>query len=129
MNAGETKYEIRAWASPEGEEGHNNELSNNRCSAADKQMQQLIKKAKKEGIEISGKGYGPDWDTFVQLVRDSNLKDKDAILNNINSSSNRERTIKEMCAIYPQLEKEILPQLRRAEIYTFETYEEQVLKK
>jgi len=129
LNAGETKYEIRAWASPEGEEGHNNELSNNRCSAADKQMQQLIKKAKKEGIEISGKGYGPDWDTFVQLVRDSNLKDKDAILNNINSSSNRERTIKEMCAIYPQLEKEILPQLRRAEIYTFETYEEQVLKK
>jgi outer membrane protein OmpA-like peptidoglycan-associated protein len=129
LNAGETKYEIRAWASPEGEENHNNELSNNRDNAAEKQMNMLIKKAKKEGIEITGKGYGPDWDTFIQLVRNSNLKDKDAILNNINNSSNRERTIKEMCAIYPQLEKEILPQIRRAEVYTFETYEEQVLKK
>ena len=124
LKAGETRYEIRAWASPEGEEGHNNELSNNRCNAADKQMQSLAKKAKAAGIEISGKGYGPDWDTFVQLVRDSNLRDKDAILNNINSSSNRERTIKEMCNIYPELEKDILPQIRRSEVYTFETYQE-----
>ena len=122
----EKNYEIRAWASPEGENGHNFELSNNRYNAADKQMNTLIKKAKAEGIEINGKGYGPDWDTFVQLVKDSNIKDKDAIVNNINSSSNREKTIKEMINIYPELEKEILPQLRRAEVYTFETYEEQV---
>ena len=126
LKAGEKKYEIRAWASPEGENGHNFELSNNRYNAADKQMNTLIKKAKAEGIEINGKGYGPDWDTFVQLVKDSNIKDKDAIVNNINSSSNREKTIKEMINIYPELEKEILPQLRRAEVYTFETYEEQV---
>ena len=124
LKDGETRYEIRAWASPEGEEGHNNELSNNRSNAADKQMQSLAKKAKVAGIEISGQGYGPDWDTFIQLVRDSDLKDKDAILNNINSSSNRERTIKEMCNIYPQLERDILPQIRRAEVYTFETYQE-----
>ena len=129
LKAGEKKYEIRAWASPEGENGHNFELSNNRNNAADKQMKELVKKAKAEGIEITGKGYGPDWDTFVQLVKDSNIKDKDAIVNNINSSSNRERTIREMIDIYPQLEKEILPLLRRAEVYTFETYEEQVLKK
>ena len=128
MSAGETRYEIRAWASPEGEEGHNNELSNNRANAAEQQMNKLADKAKTE-VNISGKGYGPDWDTFVELVRNSNLKDKDAIVNNINSSSNREQTIKEMCAIYPQLEKDILPQLRRAEVYTFETYEVQELKK
>ena len=128
MSAGETRFEIRAWASPEGEEGHNNELSNNRAHAAEQQMNKLADKAKTE-VNISGKGYGPDWDTFVELVRNSNLKDKDAIVNNINSSSNREQTIKEMCAIYPQLEKDILPQLRRAEVYTFETYEVQELKK
>jgi outer membrane protein OmpA-like peptidoglycan-associated protein len=128
LNSGETKYEIRAWASPEGEEGHNNELSNNRANAADKQMRDLISKAKKEGINIDGKGYGPDWNTFVELVQNSNLKDKDAILNNINSSNNKERTIKEMCAIYPQLENEILPQLRRAEVYSFENYKEAVAR-
>ena len=128
LNAGETKYEIRAWASPEGEEGHNNELSNNRANAAEQQMNKLVNKAGKD-VQITGKGYGPDWNTFVELVRNSNLKDKDAIVNNINSSNNREQTIKEMCAIYPQLEKDILPQLRRAEVYTFETYEVQELKK
>jgi outer membrane protein OmpA-like peptidoglycan-associated protein len=128
LNSGETKYEIRAWASPEGEEGHNNELSNNRANAADKQMRDLISKAKMEGINIEGKGYGPDWNTFIELVQNSNLKDKDAILNNINSSNNKERTIKEMCAIYPQLEKDILPQLRRAEVYSFENYKEAVAR-
>jgi outer membrane protein OmpA-like peptidoglycan-associated protein len=126
LKAGETRFEIRAWASPEGEEGHNNELSNNRANSADKQMKKL---AKKTEVEISGKGYGPDWNTFVELVRNSDLKDKDAIVNNINNSNNKERTIREMCDIYPQLEKDILPQLRRAEVYTFETYEETVLKK
>ncbi len=123
LNAGETEFEIRAWASPEGEEGHNNELSNNRDNAAEKQM---LKLAKKTEIKINGKGYGEDWETFKQLVRDSNLKDKDAILNNINNSSNPQRTIKEMCAIYPQLEKDILPQIRRAEVYTNEPYKEVV---
>mgnify|MGYP002623582162 CR=1 FL=1 len=125
LDAGETKYEIRAWASPEGEEGHNNELSNNRANAAEKQMKSLAKKA---DVNISGKGYGPDWNTFVELVQNSNLKDKDAIVNNINNSSNKERTIREMCDIYPQLEKDILPQLRRAEVYTFETYDEVVTR-
>ena len=128
LKAGEKEFEIRAWASPEGEEGHNNELSNNRCGAADKQMKDLVKKAKAEGIEFNGKGYGPDWNTFVELVQASDLKDKDAIINNVNSSSNRERTIKEMCAIYPQLEKDILPQLRRAEVYVNEPYKEVVTR-
>ena len=125
LNAGVTNFEIRAWASPEGEEGHNNELSNNRCNAADKQMKKL---AKKTAVEINGKGYGPDWNTFVELVAASDLKDKDAIVNNINNSSNKEQTIREMCDIYPQLEKDILPQIRRAEVYTTETVQEKVMK-
>ena len=123
LNAGEKEFEIRAWASPEGEEGHNNELSNNRDNTAEKQMMKLAKKAE---ITINGKGYGEDWETFKQLVKDSDLKDKDAILNNINNSSNPQKTIKEMCAIYPQLEKDILPQLRRAEVYVNETYKDVV---
>ena len=125
LKAGVTNFEVKAWASPEGEEGHNNELSTNRYNAAKKQMTSL---AKKTAVEINGQGYGPDWNTFIQLVKDSDLKDKDAIVSNINNSSNREQTIREMCDIYPQLEKDILPQLRRAEVYTTETVEEQVMK-
>ena len=125
MDAGVTEFEIKAWASPEGEGGHNNELSNNRYNAAMKQMKKL---AKKNEVEISGQGYGPDWNTFVKLVAESDLKDKDAIVNNINNSSNKEQTIREMCDIYPQLEKDILPQLRRAEVYVNEPVEKVVTK-
>ena len=125
LNAGEKDFEIRAWASPEGEEGHNNELSNNRNNAAENQMKKLAKKAE---ITINGKGYGEDWNLFIELVQNSNLKDKDAIINNINNSSNKQRTIKEMCAIYPQLEKDILPQIRRAEVYVNEPYKDVVAR-
>ena len=125
LKAGVTNFEIKAWASPEGEEGHNNELSTNRYNVAKKQMTNL---AKKTAVEINGQGYGPDWNTFIQLVQESDLRDKDAIVNNVNNSRNREQTIREMCDIYPQLEKDILPQLRRAEVYTTETVEEKVMK-
>lgn len=113
LDAGITDFRVEAWASPEGEEGHNNELSNNRDNAAEKQMQKIAKNAT---IKVEGTGKGEDFELFKQLVKDSNLKDKDAILNNINSSNNPQRTIKEMCRIYPQLEKDILPQIRRAEV-------------
>ena len=123
LKAGVTEFKVEAWASPEGEEGHNNELSNSRDNAAEKQMMKLAKKAKTE-ITISGEGKGEDWQTFIQLLQNSDLKDKDAIINNINNSSNKQRTVKEMCAIYPQLEKDILPQLRRAEVFVNEPYQE-----
>ena len=125
LNAGVTEFEIRAWASPEGEEGHNNELSNNRYNAAQKQMNKVAKKAE---VTINGQGYGPDWNTFVKLVAESDLKDKDAIVNNVNNSSNKEQTIREMCDIYPQLEKDILPQLRRAEVYVNEPVQKTITK-
>ena len=123
LKAGVTDFKVEAWASPEGEEGHNNELSTNRDNAAEKQMNKLAKKAKTE-ITITGEGKGEDWATFIELVKNSDLKDKDAIVNNINNSSNKQRTVKEMCSIYPQLEKDILPQLRRAEVLVDEPYQE-----
>ena len=125
LNAGVTEFQVKAWASPEGEEGHNNELSNNRDNAAEKQMQKI---ANKTEIKISGEGCGEDWRTFIELVTNSDLKDKDAIINAINNSSNKQRTVKEMCEIYPQLEKDILPQLRRAEVYVNETVKETVAR-
>ena len=68
LNAGVTEFEIRAWASPEGEEGHNNELSDNRNNAAEKQLKKLAKKAE---INVTGKGYGEDLNLFIELVQNS----------------------------------------------------------
>ena len=125
LNAGVTEFEIRAWASPEGEEGHNNELSDNRNNAAEKQLKKLAKKAE---INVTGKGYGEDLNLFIELVQNSDLKDKDAIINNINNASNKQQAIEEMCDIYPQLEKDILPQIRRAEIYVNEPVQKTITK-
>ena len=117
MVTGDVKgLRIEGWASPEGELGLNNNLSDDRSNAAIADIKAQLKK-NAGNIEYNGKGNGPDWNKFMSLVENSNLKDKDAILNNIRNSSNRERTIKEMIAIYPQLEKEILPLIRRAEVY------------
>ena len=114
LNAGVTEFEIKAWASPEGEEGHNFELSDNRDNAAEAQMNKI---AKDKNLKINGKGYGEDWNLFIELVQNSNLKDKDAIVNTVNNAPNKQKAVKDMCAIYPQLEKDILPQIRRAEVY------------
>ena len=117
MVTGEVKgLRIEGWASPEGELDLNNNLSDDRANAAIADIKAQLKK-NAGNYEYNGKGNGPDWNTFMTLVEQSDLKDKDAILNNIRNSSNRERTIKEMIAIYPQLEKEILPLIRRAEVY------------
>ena len=107
---------IEGWASPEDRMGINNELSNDRANAAIADIKAQLKKNAKN-YEYNGKGNGSDWNTFMKLVENSNIKDKDAILNNINKSSNKQQTIREMIDIYPQLEKEILPLIRRAEVY------------
>ena len=107
---------IEGWASPEDRTGVNSKLSNDRADAAIADIKAQLKKDAKN-YQYNGKGNGSDWDTFMKLVENSNIKDKDAILNNIKKSSNREQTIREMIDIYPQLEKEILPLIRRAEVY------------
>lgn len=109
-------FRIEAWASPEGELDHNRHLADDRGDAAEKDIKAQLKKDAKK-YEYNAKGNGPDWDTFMKLVENSNLADKNAILNNIRKSSNREQAIKEMISIYPQLEEEILPLIRRAEVY------------
>ena len=107
---------IEGWASPEDRMGINNQLSSDRANAAITDIKAQLKK-NAQNYEFNGKGNGSDWDTFMKLVQNSNIKDKDAILNNINKSSNKQQTIREMIDIYPQLEKEILPLIRRAEVY------------
>ena len=87
-----------------------------------------MKLAKKAEINVTGKGYGEDLNLFIELVQNSDLKDKDAIINNINNASNKQQAIEEMCDIYPQLEKDILPQIRRAEIYVNEPVQKTITK-
>ena len=109
-------FRVEAWASPEGELDHNNDLADDRAAAAVKDMKSLLKKNAKN-YTFDAKGNGPDWDKFIELVKASNIKDKDQIVRVIENSHNREQEIKNMINVYPELERDILPLIRRAEVY------------
>jgi len=120
---------IDGWASPEGEEAFNDGLSENRAKTAKKYLTDEIKKMAKgnpnfkikdpeKDLEMKMTAHGPDWNGFLVKVEGSNLNDKKAIMNVIKSSGQdkREEEIRNMILIYPEMEKEILPPLRRSEI-------------
>jgi tetratricopeptide (TPR) repeat protein len=127
------EVEIVGWASPEGELKRNSELASNRSKVAEKwfkgEYDKYIKaKAKKEKVKVSAlkqdfqvttKDNGEDWDGFVAAISASNIKDKGQIVNVIKSQSNpdqREQQIRNMIAMYDEIDNNILPGLRRAYI-------------
>ncbi len=118
---------INGWASPEGEETFNEGLSQHRAETAEKYMKNKIKKALKkkdnkmgiasvDDVKFSLNANGPDWNGFMKAVEKSDIKDKNAILNVVNSANanKKEEEIRNMILIYPEIERDILPPLRRA---------------
>ena len=123
--------QIIGWASPEGELNRNQELSGNRSKTAkswfDKEYNNIIaKQAKaqkvkpaelKKDFKFDLEDKGEDWDGFLAAVAASSIKDKDQILNVIRSQAGhaqRQEQIRNMIAIYNEIDKDILPSLRRA---------------
>ena len=69
--------------------------------------------------------HGEDWDGFMRAVKNSDLEDKNTIINVVNSQDDvakREQEIRNMTVIYEEVADDILPPLRRAEI-TVNCYE------
>jgi outer membrane protein OmpA-like peptidoglycan-associated protein len=122
--------EVDGYASPEGEETFNQGLSAKRAVTGKDYVVKLFKKwaADKSATEfqknlggamINTASKGEDWDGFMQAVQASNLKDKNAIVNIINSQSDvnkREQEIRNMTKVFKTLKADILPTLRRANI-------------
>ena len=121
LASGETinGFDIQGWASPEGEYQLNTGLADDRATATDKAIKDQLRKLKvnAKNFEFTPKGYGPDWDKFIELVQNSNIADKDQIVRVIQNSKNREQEIKNMINVYPELERDILPLIRRAEVF------------
>jgi len=128
--------DINGWASPEGEETNNAKLSENRSKTAETYIKDALKeiarnkaKAKKEKIDekkleadmptATLTAKGEDWAGFTKTIGSSTIKDKDKILNVVNSEpdqTKKEKAINDMIVIYPEIEEAILPSLRRAPI-------------
>ena len=112
-----TGTEIVAYASPEGAEKLNNELSGKRSGTAGKAWKQITKGREAGDPEV--KSVGEDWEGFQKLVSESNLEDKDLILRVLSMYSDpavRENEIRNMSQVYSALKGEVLPELRRARL-------------
>lgn len=128
--------DITAWASPEGEENYNANLTEKRSKTAETYLKDELKKlitekakANKEKVDkkkleemmpvsaLSAKGE--DWDGFLKAIGASSIKEKNTIMNVVNSQADetkKEQEINNMTVIYPEIEEQILPPLRRSTI-------------
>jgi len=116
--------EVNAWASPEGEVAYNEELSEDRAESTQKYVDGLFTELERElettieRPELTVVAKGEDFDGFMTVLNASDIRDKQAISNIINSQlepAERERRIKDMTIIYAEIEK-LLEPLRRGEI-------------
>ena len=113
--------EIKSYASPEGSENMNDNVSENRMKSTLSYTKRLLRTLKVDGAkntelytEIS---LGEDWEGFESLVQASDIKDKRRINRIVNSVENlelREQQIRDLAEIYDALEGDVLPQLRKA---------------
>ena len=107
---------VNGYASPDGPEKFNDKLSAARSESGKKAAESLLEEL---GLTLDAASYGEDWDGFKELVAASNIEDKElilSVLNSYNSSSEREEQIKNMSQVFSALKKDILPQLRRAQL-------------
>ena len=107
--------EIVSYASPDGPEALNNNLSDKRGATAKKAFDKIAKKI--QTGDVSTKSVGEDWEGFQDMVANSNIDDKDLILRVLSMYSDpnvRETEIKNMSSVYKSLANNVLPQLRRS---------------
>ena len=111
---------ISAYASPEGELSKNENLANERAASAAKAIESLLKRAKVEIPEgfSTAAGKGEDWNGFKTMMQASDIADKELIirvLETYQDGAKREEEIKNLAATYTQVQKKVLPQLRRSQ--------------
>ena len=117
---------VNAYASPEGEETFNANLSEKRAKVGNKYMHSELKSAigNCTDVKFNVVGHGPDWEGFMTALATSSISDKSTILNVIKSAApaKKEAEIQNMILIYPELENLLSP-LRRAvmNVKSFET--------
>jgi len=107
---------VKGYASPDGPEKFNDKLSKARSESSKEVVAKLLKET---GLDVDAAAYGEDWDGFKEMVQNSDIKDKNLILQVLslyNSPAEREAEIKNLSSVFAELKDDILPELRRAQI-------------
>lgn len=110
--------EISAYASPDGGVTLNDKLAGQRQANTEKYVNSEMKKIEMQG-NVDANYTAQDWEGFQELVKASNIQDKEVILRVLSmykDPEQREQQIKNMSAGFEELKEGILPQLRRARL-------------
>ena len=108
--------QVSAYASPDGGVALNEKLANKRQQNTENYVKQQLKQAKVDG-DVESSYTAQDWEGFQQLVRASDIQDKDVILRVLSmyqDPEEREQQIKNLSHGFKELADGILPELRRA---------------
>ena len=110
--------EVSAYASPDGGLKLNDKLAAQRQTNTEKYVQKTLKNTKVEA-PVDAKYTAQDWEGFQELVKVSDIQDKDVILRVLSmykDPEEREQQIKNMSSVFRELADGILPELRRARL-------------
>ena len=117
--------EVSAYASPDGGYDLNTKLASQRQKNTQQYVEQQLKKAQLADAAVDAKYTAEDWDGFQELVKASDIQDKDVILRVLSmykDPQEREQQIKNISSAFRELADGILPQLRRSRmIINYET--------
>ena len=110
--------EVSAYASPDGGFSINDRLANERQKVSEQYVNDELKKIKMNA-NVDAKYTAQDWEGFQELVKASDIQDKDVILRVLSmykDPEEREQQIKNLSSAFRDLADGILPQLRRSRL-------------
>lgn len=105
---------VEGYASPDGPAEKNERLAEERAKAAAELVQEELH-THLDASHVKIHSNGADWEGLIKAILGSDLADKDAIAKEIETSSNREETLRKLMNKYSGIEP-LLPQLRRANV-------------
>lgn len=114
-----TNIEVASFASPDGGEELNDKLANQRKQNTQKYVDQQLKLSKIGEAAVDAKYTAQDWEGFQELVKASDIQDKEVILRVLSmykDPEEREQQIKNLGSTFKELADGILPQLRRSRL-------------
>ncbi|MFK7756762.1 MAG: hypothetical protein AB8B53_07505 [Flavobacteriales bacterium] len=117
------KISLQAYASPEGEISINEDLAQERAESSAAAVKKALKSMKieveDEDALFSMVPKGEDWEGFKSKMQASDIEDKELIIRVLEmyaDKSKREEEIRNLAATFKEIEKKILPELRRSQI-------------
>ena len=110
--------EVSAYASPDGGFNINDKLAAERQKNSEQYVNQELKRIQMTA-NVDAKYTAQDWEGFQELVKASDIQDKEVILRVLSmykDPEEREQQIKNISSAFRELADGILPQLRRARL-------------